>query len=147
MNKQKTNKLLRYLTDFKELKEINTLVGAIIIDEMDRTDVVDNIDIKKNFKVLEVDEDDPNDILCNLVKCIISSEDVVLDIIEKIPSQLLEQLENLKNNLINVQLEDEELPTVIYPVPESFKIILLISNDYFENNELDNLIISSCKIG
>ncbi len=71
---------------------------------------------------------------------------VALFIGNEIPRKLLSQLEEIKNGKMNVLLAGKEEASVLNPIPDGAKLLLLVDRKNFENLGIEKLALSVCRM-
>lgn len=140
----KKEKLQDYISGLRELKNSAFVpIGLVVIDDEDRDDIL-TIFKKESTIILSVEENHPDVILKDLIGAIKYNQIIVLDIKQKIPAKILNQLSNLGDNRIYVQLAGEIKSRFIDIENKASKIILLINEDYYINSALQDIHSSVC---
>ena len=146
MEDSQREKLEDYIIGLRDFNTASSFpMGAVLMDEADRAEVVRLIKRKK-LPVLEAGQGHPDLVLGALIDILKKGKMAILNLTASLDPKLLNQLHNMANDQINAQLVGETNPAILNPIPQGSKLVLLMSKDYYENLEQQDMITSVCQI-
>lgn len=146
MTEQQVEKLKEYLADLKDLKAtLEFPIGAVLISDSDR-EAASAVFNKEKLEIIDVDGQHPDLALEELIKKIKKGGAAVLGVVTAIPPKIFNQLHNLVHGQVNVQLLDDKKSTILNEWPDTAKVILVMSPDYYDNLPQQELITSVCRL-
>ncbi len=146
MTDQQTIKLKEYVADMKTLKaELEFPIGAILASDLDRAEVADFLK-KEKLEIIDGDGQHPDLALGELFKKVKKGAVAVLSVGLGIPPKIFNQLHALVHGQVNVELADTKKPVQMSDWPESAKVILIMSPNYYDNLPQQELIASVCRL-
>lgn len=145
MNKHQIEKIKDYLAGMKQLKGPGFSVGAVIINETDRAEIIELIK-KNNINMIKINDSHPDIILKAMINFLEKGRGAVLDITKELPPKIYNQLSNLADNRIYVRFAGETQSKILNPIPQSGFIVLLINYVYYQNIVWGDIITSFCNL-
>lgn len=146
MTSQQNEKLNDYLSGINDLDtKINLPIGGVIFDSKDKTDIIKLIE-KANLDLIETANLHEDQVLKQLIDVLQNKKTAVLNVNAQLSGKILNQLNNIKDKQVNVILAGETEPLVINPLPDGAKLILLLTNEQYDNHDLQTIISSYCRL-
>ena len=121
-------------------------IGAIIYSSQSVQMMADELKGKGVVPVSYSLDEHPDKTLEKLLHFFENQKVVALFIKDEIPLKLLNAIRDIQEGKINVSLAGKKDASVLNPIPSGAKLILLISENNFDNLGIEKFALSVCRI-
>lgn len=137
-------KLVDYLKSFTEMTHAAFPIGAIIVDESGRDQVLRQAD-EEGCRVLTTDRH-PGATLMALADGFGQERTIVLDVRGPLVPAILNQLSNLVHGVFDATLPGEQEPRVMSPLSKHTGLVLVLTQEAYDVFPLTGIFTSACKV-
>jgi hypothetical protein len=143
---EQAEKLTDYISGMQSIaKPMSTPIGAIVIEEKDRQETLKTFK-GKIFSIMHMNNRHEDLVLQDLFSAVRSSKTAVMNIQNALPAKIYNQLYNIARGQTQVMLAGKKKPDILDSIPFGAKIILVITEQFYENTMWGDLITSVCRL-